>query len=61
MGLRAKLRRFKVWREKPGVIAPVGLWMLIDNEGPWLYSGETIADLAYCTWAMWKSDKVLVG
>lgn len=52
--------RFKLYREKAGVISNNRIWVFIDNHG-YLYLQESLLRLAIEVVTEWKQDRHLVG
>lgn len=54
------MSRFKLFKEKKGIISYNSIWVFIDNQG-YLYTHENIFKLALILFKEWKSDRHLVG
>ncbi len=53
------MRKFKLFKEKAGVISEEPVWCLL--HGRWLYTGNNLFQLTRNTIKYWKSDLALIG
>lgn len=54
-------KRFKLFKEKTGVIAPVPVWVLIDFEYGFMYMHENLFHMLLICATQWRLDKHIIG
>lgn len=55
-----KIVKFKLYREKAGVISQRKMWVFIDSKG-YLYLDESLIRLIIVVVREWRNDRHLVG
>lgn len=56
-----RIGKFKLYKEKAGIISEKYIWVFIDFQKSYLYTGQTLFKLLHSVVTEWRHDIHLVG